>query len=196
VKARTAGLLLPSGAAQIHVELQIGSDKWCATFADPKRNQLGLFVAGSQTTAPGSCVDYWAPPTTSSTSSTSSTSTSTTSSTSTSTIPDGTQPCESVNNPYCNGTCGGGGTCGRTNIFPNTPCICAPPGEVGCGDATLPTCDGACPAGGACQGIGLEGIPFMCACVPAGGTCGCPFPGECPSGDICYIDGPCGCFPP
>jgi hypothetical protein len=204
-----SGLLLPSGAQQIHVDLQLGPNKWCATFANPKKTGAGLFVAGRQTTSPASCVDYW------------------TTSTTTTTlapcgggpfscggacdpgltcapvsdfapycgcVPDGTQPCESATQPYCNGTCGGGGTCGPTAFFPGSACICVPPGGTACGLAGPPVCGGECPSGQECQAYDLDTLLF-CACATVGSTCGCGMPGTCPGDEWCHVDPPCGCAP-
>jgi hypothetical protein len=211
VKVRTSGLALPAGADAIHVELQAGPSHWCATFQNPKKNEPGLFLAGRQQTTPSSCVDFWVTPTTS-----------TTSTTLApcgggpfacggacdpgltcapisdfppycGCVPDGSQPCESATQPYCNGTCGGGGTCGATAPFAGSACICVPPGGTACGSAAAPVCGGVCPGSQECQAFDIDTLQF-CACTTPG-PCGCALPGTCPGDEWCHIDPPCGCAP-
>ena len=108
-------------------------------------------------------------------------------------VPDGSQACESVTVPFCNGTCGGGGTCGPSAIVPGSACICVPPGSTPCGAATAPVCGGACTGTNECQGINIDTLIF-CACTTPG-PCGCASPGTCPGDEMCHIDSPCGCAP-
>jgi hypothetical protein len=108
-------------------------------------------------------------------------------------VPDGSQPCESATVPHCNGTCGGGGTCGPAAIFQGSACICVPSGSTPCGLATYPVCGGACPGTSECQGFNIDTLIF-CACA-APEPCACGVPGTCPGDEVCHADPPCGCEP-
>jgi hypothetical protein len=102
--------------------------------------------------------------------------------------------CESGAVPNCNGTCGDGGTCGPTSVFPGSPCVCVPPGGTPGGTASTPVCGGACPPGGECQAYRIDTIE-TCACGDPSTACACGVPGTCPGDEWCVLDPPCGCGP-
>jgi hypothetical protein len=111
-------------------------------------------------------------------------------------VPDGSQPCGSATQPFCNGTCPAGEECGPLAIFEGAPCACLPAGQTPCGGETYPACGGACPAGSDCAAF-LAGTFTFCMCADPNVSCGCNVPGACPGGQTCQIlQGACGCFTP
>jgi hypothetical protein len=111
-------------------------------------------------------------------------------------VPDGSQACESVDQPFCNGTCPPDEKCGPLAIYEGAPCACLPGGQTACGEATYPTCGGACPEGSDCAPFRAASFT-LCMCADPNVTCDCNVQGACPAGQTCQIlEGPCGCFTP
>jgi hypothetical protein len=177
LKARDAGLPLPSTQGAVGVRIEMGTIRVCTRFdGDAVRRDVAGHFVGRNADAPDidTCSDDALL---------------------------GVPQIACEQSPDCTGICAGGGGCGRSL----GSCVCVAPGKP-CGDSE-PACNGDCPAGETCSNVGGVPFTDCACLPTGSTGCGTVYPscsdGDCPAGTSCYtsyfeccggaVIGGCGC---